>query len=1225
MYGKRYNRGDNFVSEIMAKRRGQLQSKLKGVFPRPREPLDPFVSEETDIDKKREQEREYPLSMMILDVTYEMAENRSFVKKHSGVYDARHEKVPLIIATGVNEKGETVAINVCGMFPYFYCDSSVLNRIDQCKHMDEVEKEEQRSFWCAVVCAELEKHMKERQSERSRKTNNAIKGDMVHSVTVDKKMSIYGFQGKQRSVFKIEMCQPFDVSKARKIIHDDGMLEAVQFGGCHQAYEANLEFVVRWLIDHKLKGCGWVTACDKDVTMIYHHQRTKFGRIKSLRDHRQTICDIEYMVNVNDTIPLNPGDNPRWARVAPLVVMSHDIEVKAARVGEFPTPDKAGCKVIDIGCLVSVYGKKNYHRLITFCLDTTNPPKTPYRDPKKDTIIPDPEVYSFDSESDMMLAWAQMQEEMQIDMTTGYNTYGFDTDYLYSRAEYLGIYQEFSKKTTKLPHRKVQLKQSGFTNRARGTNTFKLPTVVGNLMIDTYKAVQGDFFLKLRSYKLDNVAKKVLGRQKEDVHYTQINSYHETSDETRKKLVEYVNEDAILPLEILYKRSYIPAGIEQSRVVSVPLQWITVKGQQVKVIGGFMPYSKQDNMILPYMKIFSDDDSDILSRTAKDDEGYKGAIVLDPDPGYYTEPVLVLDFSSLYPSIMQQWNLCYSTWLSYTSKWLKWMVEGVHYLVSPVGHAFVKERVKHGVLPKGLKDTLTTRGIAKKAAAFAKKKYGKESEEYKREDSRQNALKMIANSMYGLTGATIGRLPCQPCAESVTAYGRLLIENTKAYVESMNDMYKVVYGDTDSVMIWMRGCDDVVEGMRHGQMIEDETNELLYSRHIVIERENAYYPWILMKKKMYSGLFWETEDKPLYIKSRGVLNVRRDNALFASNLYNKIVQTLFGWDQTLNGGNGGPIPPIVNKDTGEIVRPGWNMETKKMVGSTVDKVIQLIHTEMKRLHRGEVPIEELQISQAFSRPLENYRSKLPHIELIKKMRKRDAASAPKIGERVPYVIVAGNKDEKLSERAEDPKYVKDNNLNIDYTYYEYIQCRRPILKLLTYVVAHNLNINYNPKYDPSKDNDHEWMEDAVEHMDRNTIDSDIVSQITQLKNLDHSIIETSSGDMNICRKEGHNTIDSLNTMMNGVTNTKRSDTEVQAIASRILFPFIKTKVKKAPGKSSMFHSFVKAGTKRKKTQADQVAKHQTVMEKRRKKLNQGDSDQRGRASYLSMIRADWIS
>merc|ERR1719316_2457162 len=90
-------------------------------------------------------------------------------------------------------------------------------------------------------------------------------------------------------------------------------------------------------------------------------------------------------------------------------------------------------------------------------------------------------------------------------------------------------------------------------------------------------------------------------------------------------------------------------------------------------------------------------------------------------------------------------------------------------------------------------------------------------------NGRQLALKISANSVYGFTGATVGQLPCLEISSSVTAFGRQMIDQTKAMVEAKYTIQngyehdaQVVYGDTDSVMIKF-GLDDIAKAMELGK------------------------------------------------------------------------------------------------------------------------------------------------------------------------------------------------------------------------------------------------------------------------------------------------------------------------------------------------------------------------------------------------------------------------
>lgn len=136
-------------------------------------------------------------------------------------------------------------------------------------------------------------------------------------------------------------------------------------------------------------------------------------------------------------------------------------------------------------------------------------------------------------------------------------------------------------------------------------------------------------------------------------------------------------------------------------------------------------------------------------------------------------------------------------------------------------------------------------------------------------DGRQLALKISANSVYGFTGAQVGKLPCLEISGSVTAYGRTMIELTKNEVEKHyriannyeNDAV-VIYGDTDSVMVNF-GVKTIERAMELGREAAGIVSAK-FVRPIKLEFEKVYYPYLLINKKRYAGLYFtrpETYDK----------------------------------------------------------------------------------------------------------------------------------------------------------------------------------------------------------------------------------------------------------------------------------------------------------------------------------------------------------------------------
>lgn len=129
--------------------------------------------------------------------------------------------------------------------------------------------------------------------------------------------------------------------------------------------------------------------------------------------------------------------------------------------------------------------------------------------------------------------------------------------------------------------------------------------------------------------------------------------------------------------------------------------------------------------------------------------------------------------------------------------------------------------------------------------------------------------------MYGFTGATIGRLPCLEISSSVTAYGREMIERTKQEVEGFYTVAngfehdaKVIYGDTDSVMIKF-GPSDLKQVMEYGaEAAEAVTRKFV--KPIKLEFEKVYYPYLLISKKRYAGLYWTKPEKYDKLDSKGI-------------------------------------------------------------------------------------------------------------------------------------------------------------------------------------------------------------------------------------------------------------------------------------------------------------------------------------------------------------------
>ena len=448
----------------------------------------------------------------------------------------------------------------------------------------------------------------------------------------------------------------------------------------------------------------------------------------------------------------------------------------------------------------------------------------------------------------------------------------------------------------------------------------------------------------------------------------------------------YCLKDAHLPLLLMEKLYVLINYVEMARVTGVPIDFLNSRGQQIKVVSMLLRKCRPLGLMIPVLP---------RQQGVSASNNFEGATVIEPIKGFYNEPIATLDFASLYPSIMMGHNLCYSTLVP---KPVADKMDKADYEVTPNGYRFVKENVKKGILPEILEELLAARKRAKKDMKAATDPLTKGVM-----NGRQLALKVSANSVYGFTGATVGQLPCLAISSSVTAYGREMIDATKAKVEETYTIAngypanaQVIYGDTDSVMVRF-GVPDVATAIRMGEEAAPEVSKI-FKKPILLEFEKVYKPYLLLNKKRYAGLMWEQSDKYKKIDAKGIETVRRDNCGLARQL----------------------ISISLNKI---------------LLHADVDGAVQFVKDSIETLLKGQVDISLLVISKSLSKSPDSDEYKASCAMLARKLMKRDLATAPVVGDRVPYVIVAGELGASMSDKAEDPLFCLENNLPIDTRYY----------------------------------------------------------------------------------------------------------------------------------------------------------------------------------------------
>lgn len=609
------------------------------------------------------------------------------------------------------------------------------------------------------------------------------------------------------------------------------------------------------------------------------------------------------------------------------------------------------------------------------------------------------QVFAETSELDLMVRLVEIVRTNDPDVLTGYEVHGGSWGYLIERARVKYDYNlcdEFSRMKTESHGR------FGKENDRWGFNTTSTIRVTGRHMINIWRAMRGE--LTLLQYTMENVAWHLLHRRIPHYSWKELTSWY-TSGKTGdlSRLLRYYQTRTHIDLEILEANDIIARTSEQARLLGVDFFSVFSRGSQFKVESIMFRIAKPENFML-------------VSPNRKQVGGQNALeclpLVMEPQSAFYNSPLIVLDFQSLYPSVMIAYNYCYSTFLGRITDWRGMNKMGFteynrqkgllallqdHINIAPNGMMYVKTEIRKSLLAKMLTEILETRVMVK--SGMKQDKDDKTLQQLL--NNRQLALKLLANVTYGYTSASFsGRMPCSEIADSIVQTGRETLERAIAYIHSMEKWgAEVVYGDTDSLFIHLKG--------RTRDQAFDIGNEIakaitdMNPRPIKLKFEKVYHPCVLLAKKRYVGYKYETRDqeKPDF-DAKGIETVRRDGTPAEQKIEEKALRMLF--------------------ETADLSR------IKKYFQSQCQKIM-----------RGHVSIQDFCFAKEVR--LGTYADKGPPpagaLISTRKML-RDARAEPQYGERVPYVVITGAPGARLIDRCVSPEDLLNNpHWRLDAEYY----------------------------------------------------------------------------------------------------------------------------------------------------------------------------------------------
>lgn len=579
-------------------------------------------------------------------------------------------------------------------------------------------------------------------------------------------------------------------------------------------------------------------------------------------------------------------------------------------------------------------------------------------------------------EKGLLEAFVSCIERDDPDIMEGYNFNSFDAFYLRDRMIHHKI--DLSR-LCKIPKHDVIFLKTFRTSRQSGRKEVVFFDLPGRVMLDVFLYMKG--LNRFADLSLKYVAAKELGHTKMDFPYENINPYFYGTKEQREELSEYCGIDAKLPYELddkynissFYDTLAEVTGITFSKVITVGVQF-----QLRRLLSGFVC----DEYLLesPPFEASSDDAG----------ESYEGATVVEPRTGYYTDPIFVGDFNSLYPSIIITHNLSPDTFVLDPSK-----MNPDDYYKASNGHCFVKEHIKKGVLPRMCELLLSAR-------AEMKSKSVEKGDVF---DIYQDVLKRLANSIYGGLAAKGSAYYCPEIAATVTMIGRESIKKVIDFIALTfpKEDLETVYGDTDSVFGWIkkfRGQEDVVKkSMAFAYEIRDKImNSGLFTGRMKLGIEGILYPSCITAKKCYFAYKYEkVNERKLY--ERGTISVKRENAPYIGKMFKKLSEMVLNF---------------TSKEEVELF------------------VRERIHT----LLSAKTSIEDLSITKNYTKAMSEYANpdSMDSMRVVKLYMKLKPIETPQPGYRIKYALINnGNPNAKSCDLARPLFMIKHvHELNLNY-------------------------------------------------------------------------------------------------------------------------------------------------------------------------------------------------
>ncbi|XP_068566425.1 DNA polymerase alpha catalytic subunit [Cebidichthys violaceus] len=578
------------------------------------------------------------------------------------------------------------------------------------------------------------------------------------------------------------------------------------------------------------------------------------------------------------------------------------------------------------------------------------------------------------------------------DVLVGHDIFGFDLEVILQRIN-----------VCKVPHwSKIgRLRRSNMPKLGgRGAFAEKSATC-GRLVCDV--EISAKELIRCKSYHLTELATQVLKMERVTVPQENIKNLYSDSPHLLY-LLELTWTDAKLILQLMCELNVLPLALQITNIAGNVMSRTLMGGRSERNEFLLLHAFHDKNYIVPDKPSFKKTQLETVEGEEEVDAGkgkrkkkaaYAGGLVLDPKVGFYDKFVLLLDFNSLYPSIIQEFNICFTTVQREALNTQKKKNE-------EDGSEEIPEipdtNLEMGILPKEIRKLVERRKQVKQLM----KQQDINPDLYMQYDIRQKALKLTANSMYGCLGFSYSRFYAKPLAALVTHKGREILMHTKELVQKMN--LEVIYGDTDSIMI-NTNSRALEEVYKLGNKVKAEVNKLY--KLLEIDIDGVFKSLLLLKKKKYAALVVENHGEGRFgVKQelKGLDIVRRDWCDLAKECGNYVIGQILS-DQSRD--------VIVENIQKHLVEVG------------------------EQVAAGTIPLNQFEINKALTKDPQDYPDKksLPHVHVALWINSQGGRRV-KSGDTVSYIICKDGSTLAASQRAYALEQLqKQEGLSVDTQYY----------------------------------------------------------------------------------------------------------------------------------------------------------------------------------------------